>query len=144
MNLNVRLATDQSFMKSINIQDGAAEFRVSLKGRFAGLAVQEIRQIWTAKLAECLSTRFTVDISELSDYDAAGRKLLRDMHHHGIHFAASTPASLVLLSEISSPRRLSVTMLPEQQNDRSVPKLRPGLAEIAEKVPAPKPIAAGK
>ena len=44
---------------------------------------------------------------------AAGRKLLRDMYLHGVHFAAATPASLVFLSEISSPKRRSITMLPE-------------------------------
>jgi hypothetical protein len=140
----------------MDIQDGAVEFRISLKGRFAGAPVQEARRIWVEKLAECLSTRFTVDISELTDYDAAGRKLLREMHLHGIHFAASTPASLVLLSEISSPKRWSVTMLPDQQNDRTVPKIRPATLEpdlpatstpskaAASAVSLPKTLAAGK
>lgn len=129
---------------NVKIQDGAAEFRVSLKGRFAGSAVQEVRRLWVEKLSECLSTRFTVDISELSDYDAAGRKLLREMYLHGIHFAASTPASLVLLSEISSPKRWSVTMLPEQSTEHSVPKIRPTSTEALEKAQRPKAYSVGK
>jgi hypothetical protein len=115
-------------MRTIEIRDGAAEFRITLTGRFAGPAVQEVRRMWIEKLAECLPAQFTIDISDISDYDAAGRKLLREMHLHGIHFAASTPASLVLLSEISSPKRLSVTMMPEQSGDRTVAKPRPAAA----------------
>ena len=106
-------------MTNVKIQDGADEFRIFLTGRFAGISVKEVRQTWTDKLAECRSSRFTVDISGLSDYDAQGRKLLRDMYHHGIHFAAATPGSLVFLSEISSPRRGNVTMLPDESRDQS-------------------------
>lgn len=132
-------------MRTIKIIDGAAEFRVSLEGRFAGSAVPEVRRMWVEKMAECLATRFTVDISELTDYDAAGRKLLREMHHHGIHFAASTPASLVLLSEISSPRRWSVTMLPEQPPERPVTRPRPAASEsAAQPAVLPKPLVAGQ
>jgi hypothetical protein len=131
-------------MRTIEIRDGAAEFRVILKGRFAGPAVQEVRRMWVEKMAECLPTQFTVDISDLSDYDAAGRKLLREMHLHGIHFAASTPASLVLLSEISSPKRLSVTMMPEQPSDRPAAKPRPAASDTPEMTLLPKTYVAGK
>lgn len=106
-------------MTKVKLQDGAAEFRISLIGRFAGAPVQEVRQAWMKKLEERRSSRVTVDISALTDYDAAGRKLLRDMYLHGIHFAAATPASLVFLSEISSPRRRSITMLPEHPPERA-------------------------
>jgi hypothetical protein len=111
-------------MTNVKIQDGADEFRIFLTGRFAGGAVEEVRRTWIEKLAECLSRQFTVDISALSDYDASGRKLLHEMYHHGIHFAAATPASLVFLSEISSPRRRSITMLPQEPGDGKV--LKPG------------------
>lgn len=131
-------------MRTIEIRDGAAEFRIVLRGRFAGPAVQEVRRIWVEKLAECVPTRFTVDISDLSDYDAAGRKLLREMHHHGIHFAASTPASLVLLSEVSSPKRWSVTMMPDYPADRTGVKARPAASDTAETAPLPKTSVAGK
>ncbi len=129
-------------MTGITIKDGASEFRISLQGRFTDAAVQEVRAVWVKKLSDCMNTRITVDISEMTDYDAAGRKLLREMHNHGIHFAASTPASLVLLSEISSPKRLSVTMLPEQHADRSAPRLSPSQSETVQK--ATKARAAGK
>ena len=109
-------------MTNIKFSDGADEFRISLAGRFAGPSVQEVRRTWTEKLAECLSRRITVDISSLSDYDASGRKLLRDMYRHGIRFAAATPASLVLLSEISGPKRGEVVMLPDRHTDRPTNK----------------------
>ena len=135
-------------MANIKIQDGANEFRISLTGRFAGASVQEVRRTWTKKLAECSSSRLKVDISELSDYDGAGRKLLRDMYRHGIDFAASTPASLVFLSEISSPRRGPITMLSQHTDrgisDRAISTPEPDTAARVEKFPVPKVRAAGK
>ena len=113
-------------MENITFFDGADEVRISISGKFAGVSVREVKETWTKKLAEGCSRRFTVDISALSDYDASGRKLLREMYHHGLNFAAGTAESLVFLSEISSPRWGRVTMLPEQTPDRIGPKSADG------------------
>ena len=85
--------------------DRAAEFRIEIVGRLAGEGVQDIRHAWEEALREAAPRRFCVDISRLSGYDAAGRKLLADMYRHGTEIAARTPSSLVFLNEIASTPR---------------------------------------
>ena len=92
-------------MATFKIHDGADEFRVDIAGRFAGGCVEEVRTAWQEALNKTLPRYFTVDLTRISGYDAAGRKLLRDMHQHGTQFAAGTPEALVLLQEISPSLR---------------------------------------
>lgn len=93
-------------MATYKVFDRATEFRIEIVGRLAGEGVQDVRQAWEQALREATSRRFFVDISRLSGYDAAGRKLLAEMYRHGTEFAARTPSSLVFLNEIAStPRR---------------------------------------
>jgi anti-anti-sigma regulatory factor len=92
-------------LPAINIQDRAQEFRIVLEGRLAGETVSKVADTWAAALAEGLPRRMIVDISDLTDCDAAGRKLLRDMHLHGTRIAAKTTASLSFLAEATAPRR---------------------------------------
>ena len=96
----------------IETKDRANEFRVVITGKFAAGCVREVEAVWRSVLSEIHSRRFTVDISELSGFDVAGRKLLRDMYLHGAVFAAATPVSLVFLNEISARRR-AATLMPE-------------------------------
>jgi hypothetical protein len=88
---------------TVKVYDRAGEFRIEIVGKFAGDSVHEVRTAWKNALRETGPRRFTVDISRLSGYDAAGRKLLHDMYRHGTQIAAATPLSLVFLSEISTP-----------------------------------------
>jgi anti-anti-sigma regulatory factor len=88
---------------TVKVHDRAGEFRIEIVGRLAGECVHEIRTTWKNVLREAGTRRFTVDISRLSSYDSAGRKLLHDMYRHGTQIAAGTPLSLVFLSEISTP-----------------------------------------
>lgn len=118
-------------MTKVQFRDGAVEYRITLNGRFAGTSVAEVRQAYFNKLDERRSSRITVDISALTDYDAAGRKLLRDMYLHGVHFAAATPASLVFLSEISSPRRGSITMLSDLPAGQAPQLVEPPIPRVA-------------
>ncbi len=88
---------------TVKVYDRAEEFRIEIIGRFSGECVAEIAETWEKALGETGSRRFTIDISRLSSFDSAGRKLLYDMYRHGMQFAAGTPLSLVLLNEISAP-----------------------------------------
>jgi hypothetical protein len=88
---------------SINILDNADEFRVAISGRFAGSVVDDVLYIWKTVLLEGDSRRFTIDITQLTDYDYAGCSLLSDMQKHGTHIVAASPLSLVFLNEISRP-----------------------------------------
>ena len=87
------------------ITDRGDEFRIEIIGRFAGDGVPEVKQSWHAALSEAAYRRLTVDISRLTGYDSAARKLLVEMYRHGTEFAARTPSSLVFLSEIANTPR---------------------------------------
>jgi hypothetical protein len=87
----------------LHVVDEANLFRVEIEGRFAGEAVDRVRQHWEAVLQEGSVRRFTVDISQLTGYDTAGSRLLRQMYRHGVHISARTPRSLVFLNEIAAP-----------------------------------------
>ena len=105
-------------MASITIHDRADEIRFEIFGRFEGSAVEEVQGRWSATCGSGFWRRITVDISGLSDYDANGRKLLREMYQQGAQFAASTPRSLVFLEQISAPLRQGtiMTLEPRREN----------------------------
>ena len=103
-------------MHEIKFTDRADEFRVAITGKFSIDCVHEVERRWRSVLLEFHSRRFTVDISSMSGFDLAGRKLLRDMYNHGAVFAASTPLSLVFLNEISTRRR-GPTLMPETEQE---------------------------
>ena len=90
-------------MVSIKLRDNADEFRIEIAGRLAGSVVDDVLYIWKTVLLEGDSRRFTVDITQLTDYDYAGCSLLSDMQKHGTHIVAASPLSLVFLDEISKP-----------------------------------------
>lgn len=98
-------------MAAINIYDGADEYRIEIGGNFADNAVHDVDRNWRKALSHNLQRKITVDISQLSDYDRAGCKLLRKMHQHGTVIAAATPRSLIFLQEITaSPSRGAVLL----------------------------------
>jgi ABC-type transporter Mla MlaB component len=90
----------------LTVYDDATEYRIEIAGNFVDSAVREADQNWRKALSENIQRKITVDISQLSNYDSAGCRLLRKMHQHGTVIAAATPRSLVFLQEITaSPRR---------------------------------------
>jgi hypothetical protein len=97
----------------MTIRDSADELRVEIASLFAGDVVNDVRHLWKTALLDDNSRRFTIDISQIDGYDQAGYTLLREMHRHGAHIVASTPFSLVFLSEISSSRKLLTTPTPK-------------------------------
>jgi ABC-type transporter Mla MlaB component len=101
---------------TVKIHDRADEFRIELIGRFSGSIIDEVASSWKEVLADTSPRKCTVDISRLSGYDHAGRKLLREMYKHGTQFAAGNPVALTFLNEISLPERRGpavVQSLPE-------------------------------
>lgn len=118
-------------MPIIKLHDRADELRIEMAGRLQGESVERVAQAWRGALQETPPRRCVADISRLSGYDPAGLKLLRDMYHHGTQIAASTPASLVLLSEIAAPRRRGPALVREKPPGReTAPRgaLRPAAA----------------
>ena len=98
-------------MATFKIFDRADEFRIEIIGRFAGNGVEEVRQCWEEALRQTVPRRLSVDISRLSGYDLAGRKLLNEMYRHGTELAARTPSSLVFLNEISTLPRAAAPVI---------------------------------
>ncbi|MBV8070212.1 MAG: hypothetical protein JO270_09940 [Acidobacteriaceae bacterium] len=115
---------------TVKIHDRADEFRIELIGKFSGEIVNEVASNWKEALADTLPRKCTVDISRLTSYDGAGRKLLREMYQHGTQFAAGNPVALTFLNEISTSERRRpalVQALPQDhapQDKRSFPVWR--------------------
>ena len=91
-------------MAVLNYYDGADEFRIEIAGNFVGACVHEVDYRWRLALSESSPRTLTVDISRLTAYENAGRKLLRHMHMygHGTKIAAANPDSLTFLGEITA------------------------------------------
>jgi hypothetical protein len=84
----------------LNYHDRADEFRIEIIGNFVGACVHELESQWRLALSKSPRT-VTVDISRLTGYENAGRKLLRYMSGHGTKIAAANPNSLIFLGEIT-------------------------------------------
>ena len=112
-------------MAKIRVYDRADEFRFEIVGKFAGGCVDDVASEWIVTLRESFHRKFTVDISGMSGYDNAGRKLLRDMHKYGTQFACGTPLSLAFFSEISAPLKTAQLTIIPNRND--LPRKSPEL-----------------
>ena len=128
-------------MRNIRIIDQAGQFRIEIEGRFAGDSVVEAESCWKNALREGSSRSFTVDISQLSGYDAAGSRLLREMHRHGTLMAARNPRALAFLSEISAPEETGPTLIYRSSGE---PAREPQRKRTATVAPLQRPAAAGQ
>ena len=90
-------------MGTIKIYDRADDVRIEIAGRLHSDAISDVERAWRDAMAPPMPRRCTIDISRLTGYDAAGRRLLASMYQHGVQVAAATPLSLVFLNEISTP-----------------------------------------
>ena len=123
-------------MPGFEISDGADEFRIELIGKFTGERVAQVEQAWKTALSVPTPRRYTIDISRMSGFDGAGRKLLATMYRHGTQFAAGTPQALVLLGEISAVPRRGPVPVPSPVKlitERPQPRLLPARAAAAGK-----------
>ena len=91
-------------MATIRLADRADEVRFEICGNFCGGCVADLAALWSNRLADSHHRRVTVDLSQMTGYDAEGQHLLRKMHRHGTSFAGSTTEALRFLREISHSR----------------------------------------
>jgi len=89
-------------MAEVEFHDRADEFRIVIKGRFSDASVGEVAGVCSTHLGERTRRLLAVDITQLTGYDKAGRKLLEELYHHGTTIAAGTPRALGFLYEIST------------------------------------------
>lgn len=118
-------------MATLKIFDEADEFRIEIAGQFTGSCVSEVESHWRKALSRVSTRRLTVDISRLSGYESAGRKLLRYMHQHGCTFAAATPRSLIFLGEITAAARRGPLPEPVQLREEPAPARKPARTAVA-------------
>jgi hypothetical protein len=111
----------------IKYRDNANEFRATISGKFIGELVSELERAFQRVRQERGGRRMTVDITHITGYDLAGRKLLQELHHHGVRLAAGTPLSLVFLQEISIPLARV-----ESPAERTVPKKPEGSSRLTQ------------
>ncbi len=104
-------------MGTIKILDLAEQFRIEIEGRFSGDVVPETACLWQRALSEVNPRRVSIDISQLSGYDAEGSKLLREMYRHGTHLAARNARALAFLDEISSRKLPGPTLVYKAEDD---------------------------
>jgi hypothetical protein len=76
-------------MLKITVHDAVDQLRVELEGRLAGAWVCELEQCWHTAKAGCLHRQLTVDLTNVTFIDQAGRYLLQLMHRDGVCFVAS-------------------------------------------------------
>jgi hypothetical protein len=115
----------------INFYDGADEYRIEIGGHFADNAVDDVDRNWRKALSENFQRKVTVDISQLSNYDRAGCKLLRKMHQHGTVIAAATPRSLIFLQEITASPPRGPVLLQQAASNRKKPASPPSVQTFA-------------
>jgi hypothetical protein len=92
-------------MDSLKVEERADETRIRISGILNGTSVEILRQVWQRSMSDSFWRHFSVDLSELTGYDAAGELLLRQLHNWGSLFSAPTPLALQFLREISRPVR---------------------------------------
>jgi hypothetical protein len=117
---------------NLKIRENAGDLRVEISGRFAGGVVEQVSGLWYLILEEKGRRQFTVDITNMTDYDHIGCTLLRDMHKHGVQIAAASAASLKFLAEITSKRRLGPSLVKAKMGQKSASvKTMPALPRFA-------------
>ena len=128
--LDVGAERTGSCVAMVNIYDGADAYRIEISGNFAESAVLDVDRNWRKALSKKIQ-KITVDISQLSDYDRSGCKLLRKMHQHGTVIAAATPRSLIFLQEITAPQPRGPALLRETGDTKKKPDSPPNTKAVA-------------
>jgi anti-anti-sigma regulatory factor len=76
------------------------ELAIRLEGRLAGPAVDELRRAWDLLTQSSDSKKVSIDLCSLTFVDAAGRKLLRQIHQAtNAEFQADGPLTKLFAAE---------------------------------------------
>jgi hypothetical protein len=78
-------------MLKITLHDTAAEFRLRLEGKLAGLWVRELGQCWETGASTTVGRKTVLDLREVDFVDEEGQALLCRMNHAGVKFLTATP-----------------------------------------------------
>jgi anti-anti-sigma regulatory factor len=73
---------------------------IRLEGRLTGPWVRELERVWLEESGKTAGDKITLDLSDLTAIDDAGRYLLTVMQRDGAYFVATTPLMRSLIEEI--------------------------------------------
>ena len=76
-------------MLKITVQNGSRPATIKLEGKLSGPWVSELARTWDGLTAGNPETAVTVDLSEVTFIDAAGKKLLSSMADRGAQLRAA-------------------------------------------------------
>lgn len=95
-------------MLKITIQKEAGGTTLKLEGKLAGPWVDELKRCWQAASGEPGRGSITVRLLAVGFIDAAGRKLLAEMHGQGVKLEASECLTKATVAEIVGEGRAFV------------------------------------
>ena len=91
-------------MLKITTRTAGAATIFELEGRLAGAWVEELATCW--RHASAGSRRISLELNAVTFIDAAGRKLLTEMHRQGIKLAATGCMTKSIIEEIMQETKL--------------------------------------
>ncbi len=102
------------------VHDSPAEVRFQVSGQLSGSLVSELGQVWSQHQSLVFWQKVVVDLSAVSDCDAAGEQLLARILQNGGQMSARTPISLELLRRVSDR---AARMKPTRQSRKTLARV---------------------
>jgi hypothetical protein len=91
-------------MLRIQVDDQSRTATFYVEGKLVGSCVDELRKVWTATRRENPQKQTVIELTSLLLADAAGRKLLRQMHVDGAQLVGNGLMIKTLIDEIADDR----------------------------------------
>jgi hypothetical protein len=89
-------------MLRITTYDKPRTLMVRLEGKLSGPWVRELEECWRRALAGQSEPVLTIDLTEVTSVDAAGRACLEAMHHQGAEFIAADCLMKAVVAEVTA------------------------------------------
>lgn len=87
-------------MLKITLEDNLQPATIKLEGKLSGPWVGELARAWDKFIADKPGTTFTVDLSDVTFIDSAGRKLLSSMVDRGAELRAAHLMTKYIVEQI--------------------------------------------
>ncbi|HME12400.1 MAG TPA: STAS domain-containing protein, partial [Candidatus Acidoferrum sp.] len=92
--------TGDIYLLRITTEQKRGKLVLSIEGRLAGQSVGTLEQCWRELRASSPSGKFSVNLCGVSYIDAAGKVLLKEIHHQGGHLLAEGCLNQAVVKEI--------------------------------------------
>ncbi len=87
-------------MLKITLENNLQPATIKLEGKLSGPWVEELERAWDKFIEDKPGTTFTVDLSDVTFIDSAGRKLLSSMVDHGAELRAAHLMTKYIVEQI--------------------------------------------